>query len=194
MRYCIFGGSFDPPHAGHRSIADCAVNTLNLDTLFWVPSPNPPHKNKPGTDFEHRLAMTRIFLQDVQNQTVSDIEKFLPAPSYSITTINALQEKFGVEHEWFFLIGADNWKIFPSWHQPAEILKKVTLVIFPREGVVLNSLPTNVIELTTPNINISSTQIRTQLESGVWLTQSKVPEEIKPYIVQHHLYGINQTL
>ena len=189
MRYCIFGGSFDPPHQGHKYLAESAIKTLELDTIFWVPSPNPPHKQKPRTDLQDRIEMVKLLIQNQSQQVVSDIEKSLPSPSYSLHTIHALQKKYGPEHTWFFLIGADNWKIFPTWYKPEEVLKALTLVVFPREGVEIGVLPSGVQKLTMPEMDLRSSHIRETLTKGLSFDDANVPEEIRTYILDHHLYG-----
>ena len=65
MKACIFGGSFDPPHEGHRHLARAAFASLALDRLFWVPAQDPPHKAAPATPFAHRLALVRLAIADL---------------------------------------------------------------------------------------------------------------------------------
>lgn len=193
MRYCIFGGSFDPPHEGHRYLAQSACDSLNLDRIFWVPAPDPPHKSKPGTPFDQRVDMVKLFLGNGPKQTVSDIERDLPAPSYSLNTIRAMQDLYGHEQDWHFLIGADNWSIFPTWHRYQEVLKAVTMVVFPRKGYPIGALPPGVMKLNLPEMRIQSRRIREVLAATRDFDQALVPSEIRPYIVKHNLYGMGAS-
>jgi nicotinate-nucleotide adenylyltransferase len=194
VKYCIFGGAFDPPHQGHLYLAQSAYQALNFDRIFWVPTQDPPHKAKPGTTFAHRLAMVKLLIQDQAKFQVSDIEASLPTPSYSLNLIRALKSMYGSNHDWHFLIGADNWAIFPSWHQPSKVLEEVTLVVFPREGtsLVLSSLPNHVLGLDMPEMPIQSSLIRESLANNSDLEQAHVPEAIRPYILSNQLYGMTK--
>ena len=54
----LFGGTFDPVHAGHIAVALAAARRFHLDAVYFIPSSRPPHKTKPAlTPFVHRFAM-----------------------------------------------------------------------------------------------------------------------------------------
>jgi nicotinate-nucleotide adenylyltransferase len=187
VNYCIFGGSFDPPHAGHKYLAKSALDSLRLDRLFWVPAPDPPHKTKPSTSFHHRLAMVELVVQGEARQAVSDVEAHLPKPSYTIHTIEALKTEFGREHAWNLLIGADNWSIFPSWHRWEDVLREVTLAVFPRRGHPITGLPPNARTLDLPEMDVEATDIRREVRASGDL--SPLLPEIRAYAGLHGLYG-----
>jgi nicotinate-nucleotide adenylyltransferase len=197
VRYCIFGGSFDPPHEGHRYLARSARETLALDKVIWVPSPDPPHKTKPSTPFADRLAMVRLAIAGMEGNEASAIEETLGTPSYSIHTIAALKALHkalhGKEHHWFFLIGADNWEIFTSWHRWEEVLKEATLVVFPRGGRDIGTLPPGVVRLDLPEMMAESSEIRSKLEETGDFDAAGVLPEIRDYIQSHGLYGQGRT-
>ncbi|MDB5103590.1 MAG: nicotinic acid mononucleotide adenylyltransferase [Fibrobacteres bacterium] len=190
MKYCIFGGSFDPPHEGHRHVARSASDTLRLDRVFWVPAQDPPHKSRPGTPFEKRVAMVRLATADMPRHSVSEIEARLPVPSYSLNTILAMKAEHGPEHQWHFLIGADNWAIFPTWHRWEEVLKEATLVVYPRNGVPLGALREGVIGLTLLEFPGESRAIRESLEATGDLEKAGVLPEIRDYVRSEGLYGL----
>jgi nicotinate-nucleotide adenylyltransferase len=193
VKYCIFGGSFDPPHEGHGYLAECARDSFRFDKIFWVPAPDPPHKTRPLTPFSHRLSMVKAFIGAKAGYAASDIESRLPAPSYSLHTIRALKSEYGSEHDWHFLIGADNWSIFPTWHRGDEVLEEVTMVVFPRQGHPLRDLPNGVVRLDLPEVHIESRRIRAQLEATHDFDQARVPMEIRPYIMLNRLYGMGDA-
>ena len=190
MKYCIFGGSFDPPHAGHCYLAQTACDSLHLDKIFWVPTPDPPHKSRPQTPFQHRVEMVKQFVAHQLGHEVSDIEGRLSQPSYSLNTIRALKTEKGPDHQWYFLIGADNWKIFPTWHRGPEVLKEVTLVVFPRDGYALETLPEGVLLLNQSEMHIQSREMRETLLSSKNFDLAQVPIEIRAYILHNQLYGM----
>jgi nicotinate-nucleotide adenylyltransferase len=119
------------------------------------------------------------------------VEAGLPTPSYSLNTIQALKREFGAGHEWFFLIGADNWAIFPTWHQPEEVLRQVTLLVYPRSGHPLRGpLPERVRELKVDEVPGESRRIRAALEHSSDLQAAGVLPELREYIVRNALYGV----
>jgi nicotinate-nucleotide adenylyltransferase len=189
VKYCIFGGSFDPPHEGHRHLARSAAASLRLDRILWVPAQDPPHKDKPGTPFDHRLAMARLAAAGLPGNEVSDIESRLPVPSYSLRTIQALKKEYGSEHAWHFLIGSDNWSIFPTWHRPEDVLREAVLVVYPRRGHPVGALPPGVVALEMPEVAGESRLIRAAVQgSGSADTEGVLPE-IRSYVRDHGLYG-----
>jgi len=192
VKYCIFGGSFDPPHEGHRHLARTAFTSLQLDRVFWVPAQDPPHKTRPGTPFHQRVAMTRLAIAAMSGHSVSDLENHLPSPSYSLNTILAMKAEYGAEHAWHFLIGADNWAIFPSWHRPQDVLKEVTLVVYPRKGDLLGTLPDGVMRLDVPEIPGESRGIRAAIAATGNLEKAGVLPEIRGYIREQGLYGFGK--
>lgn len=193
MNFGIFGGSFDPPHEGHRSIAQAARDTLHLDTLLWVPAPDPPHKAKPTTPFEHRLAMVRLAIADLPGHEASGIEATLSSPSYSIQTVAALKAIHGPGHAWFFLIGGDNWDIIQTWRQWEDLLKEVTMVVYPREGRSLDSLPAGVIHLDMPEFKAASSEIRREIASSGHPEIPGVLPSLRTYIHEQGLYDTRKA-
>lgn len=190
MNHCIFGGSFDPPHEGHRHLARAAGAVFAVDHLYWVPAQDPPHKDAPGTPFRHRLEMCRLAIAGMPGNEASDIEAELPRPSYSLNTIRALKARRGSPGDvWFFLIGADNWAIFPQWHKPDEVLRETELIVYPRKGSTLGPLPPRVRALEFDLLPESSTGIRAALARGVPPEAAGVLPEIRGYIAEHGLYA-----
>lgn len=191
MRYCIFGGSFDPPHAGHLYLARSVRDSLRIDKVFWVPSPDPPHKPKPSTPFRHRLAMVRLAVAGREGQEASGIEETLPSPSYSIRTIEALKALHGREHAWHLLIGADNWDIIRTWHRWEDVLREVTVVVFPRGGRPLTGLPAGVLRLDLPELDLEARRIRETLAATRDQAAAEMLPEIRGYVAEQGLYGIS---
>lgn len=186
MKYCIFGGSFDPPHAGHLYLAQSALKTLHLDRILWIPAPDPPHKDKPRTPYRHRLAMVRLTVAGRPGHEASDIEERLPSPSYTLRTLEALKSEHGAQHRWHLLIGADNWSIFPTWHRWQDVLAAATVVVFPRRGHALGELPPGVLKLDLPEMHVEATAIRESL-AGTGASADLLPE-VRAYVRDHGLY------
>lgn len=190
MRYCIYGGTFDPPHEGHRYLARSARDSLRLDKIFWVPAQDPPHKTRPSTPFQDRLAMVRLVIAGLPGQEASGIEETLPSPSYSIRMIEALKAEHGPGHDWHFLVGADNWDIIQTWHRWQDVLREVTMVVFPRGGRTLKDLPEGVLRLELPELDLESRRIRESVASTGDVESAGVLPELRAYIRDHGIYGM----
>ena len=145
MRIGVFGGSFDPPHGGHVLVAGTARSFLKLDRLLWVPTYQPPHKDAPATPFIHRLGIVRALVDAAPGEAVSDIEAALPQPSFMLYTLRALKQAEGAGHEWYLIVGADNWDDFHSWHQPDSVLQEASPAIFPRKGFPIRGARRNAV-------------------------------------------------
>ena len=106
VRTAIFGGSFDPIHAGHVALA-CAVRDNGLaDEVWFLITPLNPHKQgKLLTDENLRLQMAQLALAGENALVASDFEFSLPRPSYTINTLDALEKNYPCR-EFLLLMGA----------------------------------------------------------------------------------------
>jgi len=189
MRIGVFGGSFDPPHFGHLQVARSAVEQLKLDKVIWVPAFHPPHKQLPGTSFAHRTGMVRALIANDSTSQLSEIESSLPQPSYTLHTLQALKKSKSPEDSWYLLIGADNWAIFPQWHQPESVLAEATLVVYPRKGIEPGKPPKSVVWLDCPEIPDESRIFRDRMSGSSEDTLMALPTRGSDYIRTHGLYG-----
>ena len=136
--WLLFGGTFDPPHIGHRACVESAMNALTVGRCYVVPALNPPIAGEgvktPGGSFEQRLSMTNLCFEksELSEQiSVLDIERHLPSPSFTVNTINHLIEKYP-RTQGGLLIGFDQLKSFHRWQEPRSILKSVSLMVVNR--------------------------------------------------------------
>lgn len=129
-RVGLFGGSFHPPHEGHRLIATEALNHFKLDAVWWMVSPKNPLKTTSGReDFEQRLAVTRDFVNHPR-MVVTDIEARLDTP-YSYKTVVALRKRFP-KTEFIWIAGMDNAVLFHRWNDWERLSHLVPFVFFNR--------------------------------------------------------------
>jgi nicotinate-nucleotide adenylyltransferase len=168
MQIGLFFGSFNPIHIGHLAIASYAAQFGELDQVWFVVSPHNPFKEKRSLlKAHHRLAMVRAAIDDISYLSVSDIELALPQPSYTINTLAHLEEKYP-QHQFSLLIGSDNLAGFPKWKNHELILERHQLLVYPRVGSepsILLKHP-HVQEISAPQVEISSTFIRTSIFEG----------------------------
>jgi nicotinate-nucleotide adenylyltransferase len=137
QRVGLFGGSFDPPHQGHRQVAETALKALALDYVWWLVAPQNPLKNHKASHMDDRLAATQA-LATHPKFIVSDEENRL-GTRYAVDTVHALQARHhGVHFVW--LIGADNLANMHRWKNWQELMRAVPMAVYPRPGATLKAM------------------------------------------------------
>lgn len=187
IKTVIFGGSFDPIHVGHITLAKEVIKQEIAQEVWFMVTPQNPHKrDKQLTDEKERLRMVQIAVEGEPRFQACDFEFSLPRPSYTLHTLNALEKKYP-ERKFILLVGADNWEKFNSWYKGDEIVKRFGLVVYPRDNENTSSLPANVIWLKAQLCNVSSTQIRNIIASGD-NASIFLPSGVNDYIIEKDLY------
>lgn len=134
-RIGVFGGSFNPPHEGHIKMAEYARDTLGLDEVWLLVSPqNPikdPHESAP---YEDRVAMTRDQAAGHDWLVVTDLEKKL-GKNKTFETLNLITELFP-DCEFTWIMGADNLKNFHKWYRWQDIMDIMNIAVMARPGEV----------------------------------------------------------
>lgn len=162
----LYGGSFNPVHIGHLALARQILEKYSLDEVWFVVSPRNPLKDESclASD-EERFRLVKKALQNEPEMVASDYEFHLPRPSYMWNTLSHLTTDYP-EDEFFLIIGADNWQCFPQWYNYKEIIANYHVIIYPRNGYSVESLPETVSLANTRLWNVSSTQIRDMVRIG----------------------------
>lgn len=191
MRIGIFGGSFNPIHSGHAIIAHHIITSGVVDRLWLMVSPVNPLKvdKEQQVKDTDRLRMVEMVSRPMEGVETSAFEFTMPKPSYTVDTLNALQEKFP-DDEFYLVIGADNWVVFDRWRNNEEILAKYHLLVYPRLGFdveIPEELRDRVTLVDAPIIELSSTMVRERLAKGLSV-RYYVPDEVLSYIERNNLY------
>ncbi|WP_374015611.1 nicotinate-nucleotide adenylyltransferase [Phaeobacter sp. A36a-5a] len=127
----LLGGSFDPPHQGHRAISLAALKRFGLDQLVWLVSPGNPLKAHPPAPLDRRIAAART-LMDHPRVQISGIEADV-GTCYTAETLRLLRQRHpGVRFVW--LMGADNLADFHRWKDWRQILDTVPVGVLARPG------------------------------------------------------------
>ncbi|MBR4643290.1 MAG: nicotinate-nucleotide adenylyltransferase [Selenomonadaceae bacterium] len=198
MKIGIMGGTFDPIHLGHLATAEAVRESFSLDEILFIPAARPPHKlGRPVTDEKHRLAMTILATRSNKFFKVSDMELKRTGLSYTLDTMNELYKTFGNSTELFFIIGADSLADLSKWHAAKELVEKCHFIATTRQGVDVNfsavenffgaAARKHIHRVTTPGLEISSTDIREKIRSGRSI-KYLVPEAVEEYILKEGLY------
>src|SRR3990167_9272177 len=135
MRVGVFGGTFNPVHMGHMILAETAREELKLETVIWVPSYLPPHKDTSElADAEDRYRMVLLSIKGNPHYEASRFEIERKGKSYAIETLQELTDKLGTDTELFFISGSDSFEELPAWKDPAGILQLAHFVVVERPG------------------------------------------------------------
>lgn len=192
-RIGIFGGSFDPVHNTHLALATAATQHLQLDELRWVPTGHPWHKTSRPADAAHRVAMLKLALAGQPQWRIDEIELHRSGPSYTIDTVRWLQAAEPGTHQWFLVIGQDQYEKFATWHGWQELLQRLTLAVANRAGVppvappALQAVPHALEVVPMPPSELAATDIRSRLAQGLPIDML-VPPQVASYIAQNALY------
>ncbi len=190
----IMGGTFDPIHVGHLMIAEAVWDEYKLDKVLFIPAANPPHKHSVTTSARHRFNMTLLATCSNPHFEVSSIEMERSGPSYTIDTIKELKKIYGEDTEFFFIVGADCINELPTWYKIDELLSICKFIATKRPSYKLdlqtiqpqlNNL--NITLLQTPELEISSTDIRQRIKKG-YSIQYITTEQVQQYIRKEELY------
>lgn len=178
MRTAIYSGSFNPLHIGHLAILRYLTGPAGYGRVILVVSPQSPFKAPSGVEtgpFRYEQACKAVLRHpELRNVEVSDIELSMPAPHYTVKTLDALRELFPAD-DMTLVIGADNLESFPRWRDYSRILTEYGVAVYPRKGFhrgrlkarLLRENPSYKIELLdAPLVTISSTDIRVALAEG----------------------------
>ncbi|TAL26861.1 MAG: nicotinate-nucleotide adenylyltransferase [Nitrospirae bacterium] len=220
MKLGIFGGTFNPIHYGHLRAAEEVREKLKLDKIIFVPSGNPPMKDRELADARHRYKMVRLAAFKNRSFTVSDIEYKKKNKSYSVNTLKELHRLYKGARL-YFILGIDAFIDIPNWWQPDKLVSLTDFVVISRpsfrfeelssspyleaDGNILKRLDSGKIEsyktglkggrdiimMRLTALSISATLIRKLLHQDKSI-KYLLPEEVESYIISTKLYKIKE--
>ncbi|NGP89086.1 nicotinate (nicotinamide) nucleotide adenylyltransferase [Fodinibius halophilus] len=187
----LFGGSFDPVHNGHLSIARSFLDSGYISALWILLTPNPPHKIEQSlTSYELRLQMLKRAFAEWEDVTISDIEDRLPNPSYTVQTVRHLAKAYPGKN-FYLCIGEDSAHHFTSWHRWREILSYCELLVahrpYDKELELDPEVARDAHVIDHKPINISSTEVRNLIQSDGDIS-GLVPASVQDFIHQNNPY------
>lgn len=195
-RLGVFGGTFDPPHAGHLVAADSALHAFQLQRVLFVPAGEPPHKaGQVCAGAEQRYEMVRLAIAGHPGFAVSRLELDRPGPSYTVDTLAALRQD---GRSLFFITGIDAVLELPGWRDPEGLLRLAEFVAVSRPGLspgrltaLRATLPAaaraRIHHLPIPAVDVSSHDLRRRVRDGLPI-RYLVPDPVAAYIARERLY------
>ncbi len=169
----LFGGSFDPPHIGHKAIVDSLYNFKGVDKVIVMPTFLNPFKSKFYAPASLRVKWLKKIFKGYKNVEISEYEVEQRKAVASITTVRHLLKSY---KKIYLVIGADNLASLEKWYKYDELKELVTFVIAPRDGIEISS---DFLRLDIDE-NISSTSLREDIEL------SKLPKECAQDIYDYY--------
>ena len=194
-KIAVFGGTFNPPHMGHRVMLEGISTFPEIEKILIMPSKTPPHKSGDILPVEHRVNMCRLAFEGINKAEISLEEIYLKGKSYTVKTLKHLKSK-GIRYP-VFVIGGDSLIDFHKWYRYEEILLLAELYVYGRKGedtkdflLAKENLEKKGGKITLLDIvppEISSTEIREKI-----MLREKTSHMLEPsvynYIKEHSLY------
>jgi nicotinate-nucleotide adenylyltransferase len=127
--------------------------------------------------------MVSAAIEDEPRFDFDEAELLRPGVSYTIDTLLGMRERFGIDTEFFFLIGQDNVADLGTWHRVDELHHLTTFVVLSRSDLAAQ-LPYLTLHR---RIDISATEIRNRIANGQSI-RYLVPDKVHDLIIRHSLY------
>ena len=168
MRIALLGGTFNPVHCGHLLIAEAARESFGFDKIVFIPAGLPPHKKRPKTSAQNRLAMLRLAVRGNPFFTISDWEIRQGRVVYTYETLEHFKRVWP-KAAFSFIIGSDSLKDLPRWKESKRLQTLCRFIAMDR------LLP------------FASHLIRENVRKGRSI-RYQVPDAVERYIRRHRLY------
>ena len=179
----ILGGTFDPVHNAHLTVAGAALRELELQQVLWIPTGAPAYRPAPVAAAAHRLAMLRLAIADEPHYAVDERELRPEASGFTIDSLSSLHIDMPGK-SFILLLGADQYEKRATWHRWQDIEKLCDVAVVERPGSKLDAKAKTI--PMTP-ISISASGIRACLARGEDVSRM-LPPPVLAYIRQKGLY------
>lgn len=194
----IMGGTFNPIHNGHLTLAKEALRQFSLDEVLFIPCGNAYMKADQKVESgQTRAKMTALAIQDKPYFTLSTIEVEQKGNTYTYQTLELLKIE-NPDTEYYFIVGADCLFQMTQWVSPELIFSNCRILAAIRDDKTIADMEkeicklkkkydANISFLHTPRMHISSSDIRRKVTAGESI-DGDVPEQVKIYIEKRGLY------
>lgn len=197
----ILGGTFNPIHKGHITMAKKAYEQFGLSEVWFMPSKRPPHKdNSQLVSDEDRKNMAALAIAWEENFKLSELELLRDKVTYTVDTLKQLNEAYP-EDEFYFILGADSLYQIETWKNPEEVMKLTHILCAPRypstpaedklrRDFLKDTYGADIQFIEMQPMRVSSESIRAMLKCGQEEAVEYLPEGVFDYIHEHRLYPV----
>lgn len=210
-RIAFYGGSFDPPHIGHLTIAERLIEVFALDEFVFVPAFHAPHKREKNPAAAlHRYAMLCLATSDAPKIKVSRMEIEAPERPYTVETLARIKNELA-DAQFFFVMGADSWDEITTWREWEKVLTIINVIVVARPGYAIefSHVGKNIRERIVDErgrmqfdsdgedkiyitdvvkIDVSATEIRKSVRRNDANWREMVPKAVARYIEKYGIY------
>ena len=209
----LWGGTFDPIHEGHVSLAIELSNYLGVQPLYLLPNSQPAHRHAPVATAKQRAKMLTLAIQSHEQLAIDMREIERQGPSYSVLTMAEVRQEIGPVMPLIWCMGMDAFTGLQRWHRWHELLDYGHVLVltrpascWPQDPELLTWYATHKVDdakdlLVSPygqvahlklgQHAVSATQIRQQLRLGYKPSATELAPAVAQYIASQSLYGIN---
>ncbi len=193
MKIGIVGGTFDPIHNGHLMLGEYAYHQYELDEIWYMPNGNPPHKSNSSiaSDVQGRVNMVGLAIADKPYFKLQTYEVEHDEVHYSYQTMEYFNQTYPKD-QFYFVIGADSLFHIEKWVHPELLLKECVVLTAYRDEKTSDDMSQQISYLNkkydadirllnTPNVDISSSEIRKKLKAGISV-MDEVPAAVHMYL------------
>ena len=136
----VYGGTFDPVHAGHLAVARAARDAFGVE-VDLIPAADPPHRAVPGANARDRADLLALAVAGEPGLRVDERELNRPGPSWTVDTLRGLRAELGPSAPLAWLLGADAFRALPSWHEWTALAGLAHFIVAVRPGHDTDLLP-----------------------------------------------------
>lgn len=206
----ILGGTFDPVHYGHLTLAAEVAEQLKLAEVRFIPASTPPHRPAPLASPQARVDMLQLAISGNPRFSVDQREILHESASYAVDTLSELRQEVGASRSLCLLLGTDAFAGLATWRRWEELFNLAHVAIALRPGFSLKDLPPvlaaefakrrapspraavsspcgSIVVLEITQVDISASMIREQLAEGATV-HDWLPPAVLDYIRINHLY------
>ena len=184
MKIAVYSGSFNPLHIGHQAIMEYLTESMGFDMVYLIVSPKNPIKLTVSAETgreRYEAAVAAVERHPELKVKVDDIELDMPAPQYTIKTLDALAAR-EPDNTFTFVLGADNLADIRRWRDYGRILADYGVVVYPRKGFDMKQIKETLMQEcigmqgkqyriclmeNAPIVDISSTELRAAFAAGI---------------------------
>ena len=181
-RVGIIGGTFDPIHEGHVSLAKQAYEQLNLDEIWFLPVLNNPFTKNIHASNEDRVKMIELATKNYPYMKIEDYE-LKQDPKIKSYTYNTMVELSKRDIEIYFIIGMDQAEQFQKWYEADKLSELVHLCVFDRKGYKRSS--------NIEKYHMNYLVIKPMKASSSAIREGKVKylcDDVLKYCIDHFIY------